>query len=151
MSTTQERRGRRTGRASARARANYAESREAPQKTAGPADEAEAAENGKPKRSTGEKRARLNGQVASELKALRSTLTQCLDAIDLRVGGSIAEMLQVLEGDQSLEARPKPLTVKAAQEALADLATLSVSKKGRPRDLRRIEKLVRRLRKLLPA
>jgi hypothetical protein len=145
MNTTQERRSRRKGPASARARANYSESRQAPEKPAGDAA------NPKPGRRTGEKRVRLNGEVASELKALRATLTQCLDAIDLRVGGTIAEMLQLLEGDQSLEAKPKPLTVTAAQEALADLAALDVSKKGRPRDLRRIEKLVRRLRQLLPA
>jgi len=135
---------RRRVRASARARMNIAESKQAPAKPA-------AEEPPRPKRAAGEKRDRLNRQVATELKALRATLTQCLDAIDLRVGGSIAEMLQILEGEESLESRPRPLSVKAAQASLEELAALELSKKPKPRDLRRIEKLVRGLRERMPS
>jgi hypothetical protein len=146
MNPTQERRSRRTGRASARARVTIAESKQASEPKVSTEEVVT-----RSKRNAGEKRDRLNSQVAAELKALRASLTQCLDAIDLRVGGGIAEMLQILEGEESLDSRPRPLTVKAAQAALEDMAALQLSKKGRPRDLRRIEKLVRRLRAALPA
>jgi hypothetical protein len=86
-------------------------------------------------RGVGEKRARLNDRLIIELRALRATLTQCLDAFDLSVGGRIAELLQTLEGDDALDQRPRPLTVKNAQAALAEIAELEVTPKKAPRRL----------------
>ena len=98
----------------------------------------------------GEKRTRLNENVVLELRALRATLTQCLDAFDLSVGGRIAEMLQSIEGDDALEQPPRPLTVKTAQAALDEMTGLHVNpKKARPRDLRQIRRIVRRLTEIL--
>jgi len=100
----------------------------------------------------GEKRTRLNQQVVLELRALRATLTQCLDAFDLSVGGRIAEMLQSIEGDDALEQPPASLTVKTAQAVLDEISGLDVNpKKARPRDLRQIRRIVRNLKEILSA
>jgi hypothetical protein len=105
----------------------------------------------KAKARTGEKRARLNQALTLELRALRASITQCLDAYDLRVGGRIAEMLQVIEGDEALAVGPRPFAVKTAQTLLDQLARLEIDpRKGRPRDLRRIQRLVKRLGHQMP-
>jgi len=120
-----------------------------PEPTAAKSDGADTKEGGRARRrATGEKRARLNENLILELRALRASLTQATEAFDLRVGGLIAEMLQSLEGDASLDQRPRTLTVAKAQAALETIA--GAPDTGRPdrlRELRRIQRLTRRLRK----
>lgn len=105
----------------------------------------------KAKRRTGEKRARLNEAVRLELHALRAALTQALESYEVRTGGRIADMLRTLEGDDSLDLPPRRLTVAQAQAALDEIAKVSVNpEKGRLRELRRIQRLVRQLRRQIP-
>jgi len=103
------------------------------------------------KRRTGEKRARLNDALRLELHALRAALTQTLESFEVRTGGRIADMLRILEGDESLDQSPRRLTVAQAQAALDEIAGVRVTpEKGRLRELRRIQRLVRKLRKQIP-
>jgi len=89
--------------------------------------------------------------VPPQATALRTAVTQATEAFDLRVGGRIAEMLQTLEGDDSLEQKPSHLTVVDAEAALAVFAADKPSPgKGRVRELRRLQRLVRRLRRAMP-
>jgi hypothetical protein len=100
------------------------------------------------RRKTGEKRKRLNDALIVELRSLRADITQTADAFALRAGGRVAEMLQILEGDESLEIPPRPLTVAGVQAALDELAADPTGPiEGRMRELRRIQRLVRGLRR----
>jgi len=97
---------------------------------------------------TGEKRKRLNAALIVELRSLRADIAQTADAFALRAGGRVAEMLQILEGDESLEIPPRPLTVAEAEAALDELAADPTGPiEGRMRELRRIQSLVRGLRR----
>ncbi len=110
-----------------------------------PAEEAQSK-----RRQTGEKRARLNVQLTQELRALRAELTQALEGFDLRVGGRIADLLQSIEGDESLDQSPHPLTVQDATSALEVIVdTRPARGKGHIRQLRSIQRTVKRLRRLI--
>lgn len=98
-----------------------------------------------------EKRARLNEALSLELHALRSALDRILQGYEVKVGGQIAELLERLEGDESLGQPARPLTVARAQAALDEIAGVSIRPdRARLRDLRRIRRLVRRLREQIP-
>ena len=111
----------------------------------------ERSKKSRPKRRTGEKRARLNDALRLELQALRAALTQALESFEVRTGGRIADMLRTLEGDDSLDQPPRLLPVAQAQAALDEIADVRITpEKGRLRELRRIQRLVRELRKQIP-
>jgi len=95
-----------------------------------------------------ERRARANHALRMELRALRGTLAQILEAYEVSLGGRINDMLRILEGDQSIELPERFLSTADAQAMLDEVAQLDVRPdKPRLRDLRRIQRLVRRLRR----
>jgi hypothetical protein len=100
------------------------------------------------RRKTGEKRRRLNDALIVELRSLRADITQTAEAFALRAGGRVAEMLQILEGDESLDIAPRRLTVAEAQAVLDELAADPTGPiEGRVREIRRIQRIVRGLRR----
>lgn len=109
-------------------------------------------EENKPKRRrVSEKRERANDALRLELHALRSELARIVEGVEVRLGGRIADMLRTLEGDDSIGQPPRHLTTAQAQAALDEIAVVRLDKDGaRMRDLRRIQKLVRRLRDRIP-
>jgi hypothetical protein len=100
------------------------------------------------RRKTGEKRQRLNEALIVELRSLRADIAQTAEAFALRAGGRVAEMLQILEGDESLEIAPRRLTVAEAEAVLDELAADPTGPiEGRMREIRRIQRIVRDLRR----
>jgi hypothetical protein len=60
-------------------------------------------------------------------------------------------MLRTLEGDDTIDQPPRSLTTAQAQAALDEIAAVQLDPdRPRMRDLRRIQKLVRRLRDRIP-
>lgn len=104
----------------------------------------------KPRRVS-EKRQRANDALRLELHALRSELARIVEGFEVRVGGRINNMLRTLEGDESIGQPPRCLTTAQAQAALDEIAAVKLhSGKARVRDLRRIQRLTRRLRQRIP-
>jgi hypothetical protein len=99
----------------------------------------------------GKRRQDLNQALVFELRTLRASLAQTLESIELRLGGRITELLHGIEGDPGLDQKPKPLTVKAAQTALAEADAIRIKpKRGRIKDIRRIDRTIQALRELQP-
>jgi len=99
----------------------------------------------------GKRRQDLNQALVFELRTLRASLAQTLESIELRLGGRITELLHGIEGDPGLDQKPKPLTVKAAQAALAEVDAIRIKpKRGRIKDIRRIDRTIQALRELQP-
>lgn len=102
-------------------------------------------------RRVGEKRARANEALRVELHALRAALATLIEGYEVRVGGRINDMIATIEGDPSIGQPPRLLPTAEAQAALSDIAGVRLRPdKPRLRDLRRIQRLVRRLRDRLP-
>jgi hypothetical protein len=114
--------------------------------------------NGKSEESTpkarkprGKRREDLNQALVFELRTLRASLAHVLESMELRLGGRITELLHGIEGDPGLDQKPRPLTVKAAQAAMAEIDALRIKpKRGRIKDIRRIDRTIRALRELQP-
>lgn len=99
------------------------------------------------RRVRGKRRQDLNQSLVFELRTLRASLAHTLEAIELRLGGRITELLHAIEGDPGLDQKPRPLTVKAAQAALEEINDLRIKpKRGRIKDVRRIDATIRALR-----
>ena len=104
-----------------------------------------------PRRRVSEKRERANQALRAELHTLRTELARIIEGLEVRVGGRIADMLRTLEGDDTIDQPPRFLTTAQAQAALDEIAAVRLDPDGsRMRDLRRIQKLVRRLRDRIP-
>lgn len=98
-----------------------------------------------------EKRARLNESLRLEVHSLRSAVNQILEGYEVKVGGSIAELLERLDADQSLGQKPRPLTIARARAALDEIADVRLRpERARLKDLRRIRELIRRLGEIIP-
>jgi len=102
-------------------------------------------------RHVGEKRQRANDALRLELHALRGALATIIEGYEVRVGGRINDLLRTMEGDSSIDQPPRLLPTAEAQAALDDIAGVRLRPdKPRLRDLRRIQRLVRRLRARIP-
>jgi hypothetical protein len=105
----------------------------------------EVREASKPTR--GKRRAELNARVVAELDTLRDTIDQLLERYRIRVVGRISELQQSIQGDDVLGQKPRPLTVKEAEAVLGLLNETGLKpKKGRGKDLERVQRLTRKLR-----
>jgi hypothetical protein len=113
--------------------------------TPGESPDSAAAETGRKARKVrGKRRQDLNQALVFELRTLRASLARTLESIEIRLGGRITEMLHAIEGEPGLDQKPGPLTVKTAQAALAQIEALRIKpKRGRIKDIRRIEKTLR--------
>lgn len=104
----------------------------------------------KPRRIS-EKRHRANELLRVELHGLRTSLSQTLEALEVRVGGRINDMLRTLEGDDSLDQPPRFLTTAQAQAALDEIKAVRFRPdKPRIRELRKLQRLVKALRRKIP-
>lgn len=96
----------------------------------------------------GRRRIRLAQEVVLEIQALRPTLQEALREYERRMTGQITELLLHLQGDG-----PAP-RVPAARTSAAMLQALRASdvkpRKGRAKDLVRLQELVAELTELLP-
>lgn len=112
-------------------------------------DADEKAAGSRTRKSRRRKRSALTADVLNELQALRAALTRMLESYALRVDGRLAEMIQMLEGDPSIDQPPRLLTLQTADAILAEIAAVELEPdKGRPRDFRRLQRATRRLRAL---
>jgi hypothetical protein len=113
-------------------------------------DSAQTTGTGK-RRRVSEKRERVNAALHVELRGLRAALAQIVEGYEVRVGGRLNDMLRTLEGDDSLDQPPRHLTTAQAQAALDEIARVQLRPdKPRLRDLRRIQRLTRKLRARIP-
>jgi hypothetical protein len=97
------------------------------------------------------RRAELNERLLVQLDALRAALAEMLERYELRVAGRLNELDQQVRGDDSLDLPPRPLTVKSAEAVLAAIDGVKLKpKKGRAKDLARIEALIDRLGEIAP-
>jgi hypothetical protein len=95
------------------------------------------------------KRAELTEQLRYELRELRTTLDELIDHYRLRVGGQIAELEQSLTEVTDPAAKLPP--VKVSNHILTRLHDQSFKpKKGRAKDLVKLQELVKELSELLP-
>jgi hypothetical protein len=85
--------------------------------------------------------------VASELTQLRSTMDELLEHYKLRVGGEIAELSEHFKANNGTQLPSAKVTSAMLQE-LND--SPFKTRKGRGKDLARLQHLVRRLGELLP-
>jgi hypothetical protein len=103
------------------------------------------------RRRISEKRERVNAALHVELRGLRAAVAQIVEGYEVRVGGRLNDMLRTLEGDDSLDQPPRHLTTAQAQAALDEIAHVQLRPdKPRLRDLRRIQRLTRKLRRRIP-
>ena len=120
-------------------------------KSAESSDAAGAEGAARSRKARGKRRQDLNQALVLELRTLRASLAQTLESIELRLGGRITELLHGIEGDPGLDQKPRPLTVKAAQAALAEVDAIRIKpKRGRIKDIRRIDRTIQSLRELQP-
>ncbi|MGH7503664.1 MAG: hypothetical protein ACREL7_18205 [Longimicrobiales bacterium] len=112
-------------------------------------DEGAAEQARQARKVRGKRRQDLNQALVFELRTLRASLGRTLESIELRMGGRITELLHTIEGDPGLDQKPGLLTVKAAQTALAEIEDLRIKpKRGRLKDIRRIEQTLEAIRGL---
>lgn len=103
-------------------------------------------------RVRGKRRAELNARVVQDLDALRHNVDEMAEHYRVRVGGQIADVMQQIQGDETLAQDARPLTVKAAESLLEALRSAGIKPhKGRGKDFVRVQRLVRKLRSLTPA
>jgi hypothetical protein len=92
------------------------------------------------------RRAEANQEVITELRALRGVMDEMLDRYRLRVGGRISELALLLEGDPSIGAAAMPVTTRVAHAMIGELKDTRLRpRKGRAKDIRRLESLVEAL------
>src|SRR5687767_1170738 len=97
-------------------------------------------------------RAAATQEVVVELRTLRGQLEVMSERYRLRVSGQLAELLRIIEGDQDLDQQPRHLTLKAARAVLARIEQQDFKpKRGRAKDLARLEELVAELTELIPS
>jgi hypothetical protein len=114
-------------------------------------EKAEASE--RRRRTGGRKAARLamRDQVSQELLRLRPLLKEVGTAVLDRLDGEMAAMAQLFEGDPVAGERPALPSAAALKEMLGRIHSLKVKpKKGRVKDLARIESLMRGLSESMP-
>lgn len=104
----------------------------------------------KPKQSPRNRRAAAARELTQELEVMRRALHEMTQRYQLRVGGQIEDLMEILNGDAALDQPPRLPTLKriaALEQVLADLKIKP--KKGRARDFHRLEKTVASLRAVL--
>ncbi len=94
----------------------------------------------------------VTGELIQELHALRSAIDVIIDHYVMNVKARVEEMLRTLEGKDIIgEDQPNPDT-KTIEKMLVKIRDLKVKpKKGRLKDLKRIEALLEELSRLFPA
>ncbi len=98
-------------------------------------------------RVRGKRRAELNARVVQDLEALRRSVDEMAEHYRVRVGGLIADLMQQIQGDETLAQDARPLPVKAAESVLEALRSTDIKPhKGRAKDFVRVQRLVRKLR-----
>ena len=103
--------------------------------------------NGKPPRR---KRDEVAEELLRELKELRTNLDELTEHFKLRIAGELAEITQAIEG-KAIQAKPKRLPVKVTAAMLKAVQEQAVKpRKGRAKDLAKLQNLVRTLAALLP-
>lgn len=91
----------------------------------------------------------MNDRLVTELHALQDDLRTMVERYEVRVGGLLNELLRRIEGDASVELRPKPATIRTAKEMLATIEQTKIKpRKARRKDLARLENLARTLTEL---
>jgi hypothetical protein len=103
-------------------------------------------------RIRGKRRAELNARVVQDLDALRRSVDEMAEHYRVRVGGQLADLLQQIQGDETLVQDARPLTVKAAESLIETIRSAGIKPhKGRGKDFVRVQRLVRKLRQHAPA
>lgn len=94
----------------------------------------------------GARRRALNDQLLAELRRMQDDLHTLTEHFEVRVGGALNELITRLDGDPSIDQPARPATLRQAQAMLdAIQATTIRTKKGRAKQLARLEELVRQL------
>ena len=96
------------------------------------------------------KRDELAETLLLELRELRANLDELTEHFRLRIAGELSEIMQAIEG-KGMQAKPKRPSVKLTRAMLDELERHQLKpKKGRAKDLARIQDLTRKLSALLP-
>jgi hypothetical protein len=97
------------------------------------------------------KRAELNDRAVQELLTLRSSLSEMLERYEVRTGGVLNELIAGIQGDASLDQKPRPLTVKTAEAMLRAINDTKIKpRKGRAKDFARLERLIESVAAMVP-
>lgn len=98
---------------------------------------------------SGGRRKALNEKLAAELRRMQDDLHTMTERFDIRVGAALNELLARLDGDDSIDQKSRPATIRTAQAMLDAIDSTKIrAKKGRAKDLARLEDLVKRLREM---
>ena len=104
-----------------------------------------------PARNGHKKRDQTTQELLLQLKELRVNVDEVAEQFRLRVSGQLAEIARAVEG-RDLLPKQKRLSAKAAAQMLAEVQQLSLKpRKGRAKDLVRLQELAKKLSALLPA
>ena len=97
------------------------------------------------------KRTELANEVASELESLRSALDEMTEHYRLRIAAQIGELMQTVRGNEAPGEKPTLPPARTLQPMLQHLRSANLKpRKGRPKDFRRVEKLLDELVALTP-
>ena len=93
-----------------------------------------------------------NGELVREIKYLRSTAKDVIDRYSLRVYACLVNIVRILESSNRKRYMVKKPSDKTIREMLSCARSLKVKpKKGRAKDLVRIETIAKKLDDLMPS
>ena len=97
------------------------------------------------------KRTELANEVALELESLRHALDEMTEHYRLRIAAQIGELMQTVKGNETSGEKSKLPPARTLQPMLHQLRSANLKpRKGRPKDFRRVEKLLDELVALTP-
>lgn len=102
-------------------------------------------------RVTSRRRIETAQALVLEIQALRTAFQESLQQYELRMQGQFAEVLTHLQGGAALDERPHVPSTKTAAAMLHAIRTAELKpRKGRAKDLVRLQELVAHLTEMLP-
>ena len=94
----------------------------------------------------------ITKELVREIKYLRSVAKDVIDRYSLKINASLAEIVRILESSDSKRLAVRKPNDNTMREMLSCVRSLKVKpKKGRAKDLARIEIIVKKLDDFLPS
>jgi hypothetical protein len=89
--------------------------------------------------------------AAQELRNLRSGLDQTLEQVGLRLGAQITQLLSVVDNEPEGGVKPPRLSAKVVEDMVRRVRAAKLKpRKGRIKDLARVQELLEKLAAILP-
>jgi len=104
-----------------------------------------------PSRSKSKSQSELGDELAMELDALRGSLSEMVERYRLRIDANVLQLAAAARGEAPYDGKGRKLPATVTRKMLAQLRALEIEPlKGRAKDFRRLQSLMKDLSKLLP-